>query len=117
MMNERIITTEKVKFIKGIECLETNIGITLRDAHEADWCEVVYADWSSLDDTPFFDTEFDGITLQFIKDVGFRINGYLINCYNYQNGYYSSELELYIFYPTGESDVIDITSYVEDHID
>lgn len=36
MMNERIITTEKVKFIKGIECLETNIGITLRDAHEAD---------------------------------------------------------------------------------
>jgi len=54
----------------------------------------VYADWSSLDDTDFFDKEFDHILIEGVSEGGIRINGYFIACYNEMNGYYCDELKL-----------------------
>lgn len=112
---------EAIKFERGFEMgvdgLEASNGIKIKDYHEQDWCEYVYADWSSLDDTTFYDTVFYKIQIEFIKNVGFRINGYLVNCYNCQNGYYSSGLDLIIEYPNGKKTIIDISEYVEDNID
>ena len=56
-----------------------------------------YADWSSLEDTGFFDD--DSVKAETVKidvcdDYGFRLNGYFVNCYSVQNGYYTDELTI-----------------------
>lgn len=52
-----------------------------------------YADWSSLEDTGFFE---DNITAENLKiescEYGFKINGYFVACYSVQNGYYTNVL-------------------------
>lgn len=106
-----------VQFVKnGSDAITSNIGVSLVDVHYQDCCEHVYADWSSLDDTDFFDREFDEVEIEFIENVGFRINGYLVNCYNSQNGYYSSMLDLEIGHPSGDTVTLDISEFVEDDI-
>jgi hypothetical protein len=91
-------------------------GFTIHDEHDQDWCESVYADWSSLNDTGFFEQEFTQITLDFVKDVGFRINGYTVHCYNSQNGYYGSDLTLIVKFGNEVVNTIDVSDYVEDDI-
>lgn len=70
-------------------------GWRIRTSHSPDCCEHNYADWSSLDDTGFFEEEFYENDFKLEKwDGGFRINGYTVNCYSEQSGYYSTELEV-----------------------
>jgi len=85
-------------------------GTVIYDNHEPDCCEHVYADWNALDDTTFFDEEFDSIKIEKVDGVGFRINTYFVPCYNIQEGgWYSSNLELIITKPDNSEEIIDIS--------
>lgn len=70
-------------------------GSYLSFGHRQSCCEVNYADFSSLDNTGFFEGEFNAIELQVGDWGGFRINGFAVNCYSKQNGCYSSRLDIY----------------------
>lgn len=69
-------------------------GSSVRTDHYQNCCEHNYADWTSLDDTGFWETDFKEIEIDSWSG-GFRINGYSVNCYSEQNGYYSYDLEVY----------------------
>lgn len=103
--------------------------------HSQDCCEQVYADFQHIQVTTQLgknsvnsnDLEFDEDLLQHImyaKDVGFHIedkNGVrlFVSCYNRQNGYYSSNLELqYIQNKNGREIItkVDISDCVKDEI-
>ena len=60
-----------------------------------------YPDFTSLDDTGFFESEFDHIHLEEYSG-GFRINGFAVNCYSDQNGYYSNDVDIFYYTSTGE---------------
>ena len=62
--------------------------------HSADCCEYNCADFKSLKDTVLEDMIFKEISLE-KSDYGFLLNGHLVNCYSYQNGYYSSDVDIY----------------------
>jgi len=123
-MKERIYLGEdagwnenkKVTVKKHDEGVMFSNGIYLADEHHQDWCENVYADWSSLEDTGFYSQEFNQVYIEFVEDVGFRINGYTVHCYNSQNGYYSSDLRLHVKKDGLTIVEIDITDCVEDDI-
>lgn len=92
-------------------------GTTIKDIHEQDCCEHVYADWKQLGDTDVFQHEFsEELSIECIDDSGFRIDGYFVPCYNSQNGWYSSELELHITLKNGYKKIIDISEFVSDDI-
>lgn len=101
--------------VKG-EVLVGTGGLELEGIHYQDCCEDVYVDWSSLDDTDFFDRDFYRVEIEFVDEVGFRINGYLVNCYNEQNGYYSSDLTLEVTHPSGYKEVFDMAEFMEHKI-
>lgn len=114
------ITFKKPVKVKSI----TSTGITftdgtkLTDYHEQDCCESVYADWEKLKDTSITLEEYESLHIWGKKEVGIILSrGYAVNCYNSQNGYYSSNLELIIKRPGEEEVTIDISEYVEDNID
>lgn len=71
-------------------------GATLTHYHSQDCCEHVYADWESLKtEVGVMDHNFATTPIiEFIKDSGIRVEGFFVPCYNSQNGYYSSQLEL-----------------------
>lgn len=103
----------KIKRIKK-DCLEFEDGSTLHAYHPQDCCEEVYADFKNmkamvnsfacggkneldLRELNFFEDLLSSIVP--IPDLGFYIvtkQGIclLVSCYNIQNGYYSSELDL-----------------------
>lgn len=56
-----------------------------------DCCENNYADFDSIKDTPLMGTLFDSVVFD-AWEGGIRINGYAVNCYSEQNGYYSTEI-------------------------
>lgn len=85
-----------IKPLKYDEDLKFTDGSYIGTYYSQDWCEYNYADWSSLDDTDFYDRDFDDIIIE-KYDYGFRINGYSVNCYSAQNGYYSSMLDVTLF--------------------
>lgn len=63
--------------------------------------------------------DFDTLEIEGIEDAGFRIltSGNLpvfVPCYNQQNGYYSSDLEL--IYKGETTEKMNISRYVEDDI-
>lgn len=80
-------------------------GTCIEVVHHHDCCEHNYADWTSLDDTGFWNTYFRSLTLE-NWEGGFRINGYAVNCYSEQNGYYTNEIQVY--YRFGEGYIIGI---------
>ena len=89
-------------------------GTIIRDLHDQDCCEHVYADWKQLEDTSVMSHDFpEKIKIEGVEGSGIRIDGYFIPCYNEQNGYYGSNLSIEITYPTK---TIDITKFVEDRI-
>jgi hypothetical protein len=106
----------KIKEITEDHILFDN-GIKITYYHNQDCCENVYADFRQLLDTTILVEDFKRLYMQGIKDTGVRLNGYLIPCYNYQNGYYSSDLTIIVSYPDGRVKEIDASSFVEDHID
>ena len=103
-------------------------GMILEDYHEQDCCEDVYADWESMQimgerernyvnaaDLDFFENILESIVP--IEGLGFYIvtkQGIciLVSCYNQQNGYYSSDLELKY-----DDQCRDITKCVKDVLD
>lgn len=70
--------------------------------HEMDCCEHNYADFIQLEDTGIEDEEFEFNENMFeLCEHGFRLvaknnNKYFIPCYSVQNGWYSTELDIYL---------------------
>ena len=68
--------------------------------HEPDCCESNYADFEQLDDIAWA-YNYDAQNMQFkaIKDCGFQFGDnrrmFFVPCYSEQNGYYSSDIEIY----------------------
>src|SRR5687767_5287864 len=98
------------------EKLTFDDGTMITYDHYQDCCEHVYADFKQLQDTSIWDEDFDELVIEGVPDSGLRVNGYFIPCYNNQNGYYSSGLELIVTHPNSPKITIDISEYVEDQI-
>ena len=66
--------------------------------HYADCCEEVWADTDALKDTGFEQAtiNIENLSIRKVEGQGISLNGYFIPCYNIQNGYYSSEIEITI---------------------
>jgi len=96
--------------------LKFDDGTVVEHFHDQDCCETVYADWKQLEDTGILNREFNDIKIEGVKRSGFRLNGYFVPCYNEQNGYYSSGLEVWIT-KGNEKRVVDVSEFVEDKID
>ncbi len=90
-------------------------GSKIETYHEQDCCEWNYADWSSLDDTGFYEQDFDKIELT-SWEYGFSINGYSVNCYSDQNGYYSNDIEA-TYYDCNQNKVKHICTICEEILD
>lgn len=106
-----------IKVIKITEeYIEFDDGTKITDNHEQDCCENVYANFKALKDQGIKEKEFKKIKIDGVKNSGFKLNGYFIPCYNEQNGYYASNLELIIKHPDGSKTMKDITEFVEDKI-
>ena len=69
-------------------------GTQVTHKHDQQCCENVYADWEQLRDTDIKDKDFKKIEIEKVKGSGIRLNGYFVPCYDLQNGYYSSNLEI-----------------------
>ena len=73
------------------------------DCHWQDCCENVYADWGHLMDEVGIDYDFDekSFRIEVVKEQGFRFGDgnimLFVPCYNEQNGYYNSNLEIKVF--------------------
>ena len=63
----------------------------IKATHEQDCCEHNYADFKGLLDTSIMGVEHRIICFDHWEG-GIRINGYAVNCYSDQNGYYSTEI-------------------------
>lgn len=101
----------KVKKIDSDGILFDN-GAMISDYHEQDCCESVYCDFEQADDL-FRNAIFTGEPIiEGVEESGIKINGYFIPCYNSQNGYYSSALELQFNY----RDSLNISNFVKDEI-
>ncbi len=95
--------------------------------HDQDCCENVYADFSVLKYVKdiIVGKNITEIVVKAVDEMGFLLDfrynydsheKVFIPCYNYQNGYYGSNLELLIN-NNGVETKIDISNLVEDHID
>lgn len=73
------------------EKLYLSNGYYIEATHCQDCCENNYADFDSIKDTPLMGTLFDSVVFD-SWEGGIRINGYAVNCYSKQNGYYSTEI-------------------------
>lgn len=119
----------KIKEIKREEIIFDN-GYILNFYHEQDCCENVYADLGILKTYNVstktgktidikdidFEESLDKL-IEGINEAGFNMiskigEKFFVPCYNEQNGYYSSNLELFLTY----REVMDITDYVKDEI-
>lgn len=129
------IDSIKNKSDEAVKIITNDGDIEIKAYHEQDCCERVYADFSVLE---YHLKDLIGFTFQeiFIKPVAetgfllcfehgergdeesyddYEIKKILIPCYNEQNGYYSSNLELIIKHGDTK-EVTDISDCVEDHI-
>lgn len=104
----------KVSVEDGIQFSD---GTTIEDYHAPDCCERVYADWEALKTTGAEGESFKKIVIKGIPNGGIGLNEYFVPCYNQQNGYYSSDLELGVTRPNAERVRFDVSDYVEDQID
>lgn len=91
------------KIIKLEENLiEFEDGTQITCDHEQDCCEYNYADCEQLDDLARaynFDTA--KLQIEAVEDAGFRFGDrpermFFVPCYSVQNGYYSSNIDVYI---------------------
>lgn len=101
--------------------------------HDQDCCEEVYADFSVLQ--TYNVSNITGKTIN-IREIDFEENlnklvkgiegqgfnliskigeNFFVPCYNEQNGYYSSNLEL-ILHKNKNTETLDITDFIEDRI-
>lgn len=73
------------------EKLYLSNGCYIEATHNQDCCENNYADFDSIKDTLLMGTLFDSVVFD-AWEGGIRINGYPVNCYSEQNGYYSTDI-------------------------
>lgn len=112
-------------------------GYTLEQYHSQDCCEHVYADFNVLDNYNLstvtgkninirdidFEERIENL-IQPVQSAGFNMvskigEKFFVPCYNEQNGYYSSDLELTLHRTVAFGNVeekIDITDCVKDEI-
>lgn len=90
----------KVKEINEEMILFDN-GMKITFDHEQDCCEYNYADFEQLENQ-LDGVEFDEASMKFEKvdESGFRFGSkgthmYFVPCYSVQNGYYSSDIQIY----------------------
>ena len=106
-MKIKEVTTEQILFDNGYK---------ITYGHEPDCCESNYADFDQLDDIAR-DTVFDeDLTFEEVPESGFRFgnnNGkmFFVPCYSDQNGYYSSDVEIFL---NGKS-VLDVGCELRDY--
>ena len=82
--------------------LKFDNGDYIHTDHCAQCCEHNYADFEQLDDIARrtnFDTK--NIEIEFLPNQGFRFgnqpfNMFFVPCYSRQNGYYSSQIDIYV---------------------
>lgn len=103
-----------------------NSCLVLKDYHEQDCCESVYADWSYI--KPFLGQDFKPSSWKHFEILGVIDAGFVIRlsylsdklavfvpCYNVQNGYYSNDLTLTISY--GDNCyTVNLTDYTKEDI-
>lgn len=85
------------------ETLYFSDGSYISFDHDQDCCENNYADFSQLEESAL-DYEFElPILFEKVEGAGFRFGDYkrkfFIPCYSEQNGYYTSELDIYYTHP------------------
>lgn len=89
-MKIKEITSEHIKFNNGEE-------ITF--FHRQDCCEDNYADFEQLDDIARVAEFSTPLKFEKVDNTGFRFGNegrmFFVPCYSYQNGYYSSDLQIY----------------------
>ena len=89
----------KIKSVSEGRILFDN-GNSITFDHYQDCCECNYADFTQIDPDAFnYDFDED-LVFEDAKECGFRFgnkNGYMffIPCYSEQNGYYSSDVDIY----------------------
>jgi hypothetical protein len=88
------------KIIEIDEFIKFEDGTVISYYHVRDCCECNYADFLQLDDVAK-NTDFDTSNLIFEKcDCGFRFGNagkmFFVPCYSEQNGYYSSDVDIYL---------------------
>ena len=134
-MNKEIYKIEIKKVLTSIDATEEKLMMVFDDSttiefssyHEQDCCESVFADFSPL---KYHKEQLEGkhvreLVIKEVSEIGILFSYEMeyteyakvfVPCYNYQNGYYSDDLELLI--RVGEEKTrIDISSAVEEHID
>ena len=91
------------KIIKTEENLiEFSDGARITCDHEQDCCEWNYADCDQLDDLARgYDFNTAKLTFEAVDGSGFRFGDrpermFFIPCYSEQNGYYSSDIDVYL---------------------
>lgn len=89
----------KIVFVDDAKILFDN-GDEITFDHSRDCCEWNYADFNQLDDVAR-STEFNSpIEFEAIENSGFRFGNrpskmFFVPCYSCQNGYYSSDIDIY----------------------
>lgn len=72
-------------------------GTTICCDHNAGCCENNFASFEALKDTTFEDVciTYDNLEIE-ANEYGFKINGYFVPCYSMQNGWYSTDIDIYV---------------------
>ena len=83
--------------------IEFDNGWIMVDIHYQDCCESVYANWEHLKNEAGVDYDFDekSFRIEVVEEQGFRFGDgnimLFVPCYNEQNGYYNSNLEIRVY--------------------
>lgn len=89
---------------KDDEKIGLSNGYIITFYHWQECCEYVYADFDNIELEKAINekTLFKRISIKPVKGIGFLLNNILINCYNDQNGYYNTDLNLHVINGKGK---------------
>ena len=127
-INGKVLDIEvdnKMTDLELVFVFENGERIKLSYDHNQDCCEHVYADFEQIKyyKKEIIGKEFKEMVIQGVDEIGFIICLYqdwekavkvFVPCYNEQNGYYGSNLDL-IITSNGIKKTIDISGLVEDN--
>ena len=84
------------------DLIEFSDGTRITCDHDQDCCECNYADCNQLDDLArAYDFDTSNLKFEAIEGSGFRFGDhpqrmFFVPCYSEQNGYYSSDIDVYL---------------------
>lgn len=88
----------KIKYVTD-ESITFDNGDTITFGHDAECCEQNYADFEQIDSVGMEHDYSYPLEFELINGCGFRFGNSrfmtFIPCYSYQNGYYSSDIQIY----------------------